>query len=79
MTNSPSRAARPRNPGTLSVGEALKKYGITGSTIAGGHGTSAEQADIAPALGLDVTSRCGRTLENEFCGVRSWVGRQIIP
>ena len=48
MTNSPSRAARPRNPGTLSVGEALKKYGITGSTIAGGHGTTANQADIAP-------------------------------
>jgi hypothetical protein len=57
MTNSPSRAARPRNPGTLSVGEALKKYGITGSTIAGGHGTTANRADIAPALGLDVTSR----------------------
>jgi hypothetical protein len=45
-----------RNPGSLSVGEALKKYGITGSTIAGGHGTTARQADIGPALGLDAAS-----------------------
>jgi glyoxylase-like metal-dependent hydrolase (beta-lactamase superfamily II) len=46
-----------RNPGTLAVGEALKKNNITGSTIAGGHGTTAKQADIGPALGMDVTSR----------------------
>jgi len=51
------RGSVERNPGTLSVGEALKKYGITGSTIAGGHGTTAKQADIGPALGLEVTSR----------------------
>jgi glyoxylase-like metal-dependent hydrolase (beta-lactamase superfamily II) len=46
-----------RNPGTLAVGEAFKKYGITGSTIAGGHGTTAKQADIGAALGTEVTSR----------------------
>jgi glyoxylase-like metal-dependent hydrolase (beta-lactamase superfamily II) len=46
-----------RNPGTLAVGEALKKNSIAGATIAGGHGTTAKQADIGPALGMDVTSR----------------------
>jgi len=46
-----------RNPGTLAVGEALKKQGITGSTIAGGHGTTAKQADIGAALGTEMTSR----------------------
>jgi glyoxylase-like metal-dependent hydrolase (beta-lactamase superfamily II) len=46
-----------RNPGTLSVGAALKKYGITGSTIAGGHGTTVKQSEIGPALGIDVTTR----------------------
>jgi glyoxylase-like metal-dependent hydrolase (beta-lactamase superfamily II) len=39
-----------RNPGTVAVGDALRKYNITGATIAGGHGTTAKQADIAPAL-----------------------------
>jgi len=39
-----------RNPGTIAVGEALRKYGITGVTIAGGHGTTAKQADITSAL-----------------------------
>jgi glyoxylase-like metal-dependent hydrolase (beta-lactamase superfamily II) len=39
-----------RNPGTVAVGEALRKYGITGATIAGGHGTTAKQADMAQAL-----------------------------
>jgi hypothetical protein len=39
-----------RSEATVSVGEALKKYGITGAIIAGGHGTTAKQADIAPAL-----------------------------
>jgi Metallo-beta-lactamase superfamily len=51
------RGSVERNPGTLSVGEALKKYSITGATIAGGHGTTAKQADIGPALGLEATSR----------------------
>jgi glyoxylase-like metal-dependent hydrolase (beta-lactamase superfamily II) len=46
-----------RNPGTLAVGEALKKNSITGSTIAGGHGTTAKQADIGAALGTEVSSR----------------------
>jgi glyoxylase-like metal-dependent hydrolase (beta-lactamase superfamily II) len=46
-----------RNAGTLAVGEALKTYGITGSTIAGGHGATAKQADIGAALGTEVTSR----------------------
>ncbi len=39
-----------RNPATVAVGEALKKYGITGAVIAGGHGATANQAEIAPAL-----------------------------
>jgi glyoxylase-like metal-dependent hydrolase (beta-lactamase superfamily II) len=46
-----------RTDGTLAVGEALKKYGITNALIAGGHGTTAKQADIAAALGLEVSSR----------------------
>jgi Metallo-beta-lactamase superfamily len=42
-----------RNPGTLAVGEALRKHNITGATIAGGHGTTAKQADIAQALAMN--------------------------
>src|SRR5207244_4749419 len=33
-----------RNPGTVAVGDALRKHNITGATIAGGHGTTAKQA-----------------------------------
>ena len=43
-----------RTPGTLAVGEALKKYGIAGSTIAGGHGTTTKQSDVAAALGIEL-------------------------
>jgi len=39
-----------RSEGTVAVGEVLRKYGITGATIAGGHGTVAKQSDIGPAL-----------------------------
>jgi hypothetical protein len=39
-----------RNPATVAVGEALRKHNITNATIAGGHGATAKQADIAPAL-----------------------------
>jgi hypothetical protein len=39
-----------RSPATVAVGEVLRKYGITGATIAGGHGTTAKQADIAQTL-----------------------------
>jgi glyoxylase-like metal-dependent hydrolase (beta-lactamase superfamily II) len=39
-----------RSEATVAVGEAARKYGIAGATIAGGHGTTAKQADIAPAL-----------------------------
>jgi hypothetical protein len=46
-----------RDEGTLAVGEAFKKYGITGAIIAGGHGATAKQAEIGPALGLEVSSR----------------------
>jgi glyoxylase-like metal-dependent hydrolase (beta-lactamase superfamily II) len=42
-----------RNPGTVAVGEALRKHNITGATIAGGHGATAKQADIAPALAMN--------------------------
>jgi glyoxylase-like metal-dependent hydrolase (beta-lactamase superfamily II) len=44
------RGAINRNPATVAVGDALRKYNISGATIAGGHGTTAKQADIAPAL-----------------------------
>jgi glyoxylase-like metal-dependent hydrolase (beta-lactamase superfamily II) len=39
-----------RSPATVAVGDALRKANITGATIAGGHGTTAKQADIAAAL-----------------------------
>jgi glyoxylase-like metal-dependent hydrolase (beta-lactamase superfamily II) len=39
-----------RSPATVAVGDALRKVGITGATIAGGHGTTAKQAEIAAAL-----------------------------
>ena len=39
-----------RSEATAAVGEVLRKHGITGATIAGGHGTLAKQADIGPAL-----------------------------
>jgi len=39
-----------RSEGTVAVGEALRKYGISGATIACGHGTTAKQSEIAPAL-----------------------------
>jgi glyoxylase-like metal-dependent hydrolase (beta-lactamase superfamily II) len=39
-----------RSEATVAVGEAVKKYGITGAVVAGGHGTTAKQADIAQAL-----------------------------
>ena len=39
-----------RNPATVSVGDALRKANISDSTIVGGHGTTAKQADIAQAL-----------------------------
>ena len=39
-----------RTPGTVAVGDALKKHGITDATIAGGHGTTAKQAEIGQAL-----------------------------
>jgi hypothetical protein len=39
-----------RSPQTVAVGDALKKMGVTGAIIAGGHGTTTKQADITPAL-----------------------------
>ncbi len=39
-----------RSPATVAVGDALRKAGIAGATIAGGHGGTAKQAEIAPAL-----------------------------
>jgi glyoxylase-like metal-dependent hydrolase (beta-lactamase superfamily II) len=39
-----------RNPGTVAVGDALRKHNITGAVIAGGHGGTAKQADIGAAL-----------------------------
>jgi hypothetical protein len=39
-----------RSDQTVAVGEAVRKYGIAGTIIAGGHGTTAKQNDIAAAL-----------------------------
>src|ERR1700704_4777171 len=39
-----------RSPATVAVGDALRKVSIAGATIVGGHGTTAQQADIAAAL-----------------------------
>jgi glyoxylase-like metal-dependent hydrolase (beta-lactamase superfamily II) len=44
------RGAIERSEATVAVGEAVKKYGIASSVVAGGHGTTAKQADIAQAL-----------------------------
>jgi len=46
-----------RSEGTLAVGDAFKKYGIKDALIAGGHGTTVKQAEIGPALGVEVSSR----------------------
>ncbi len=39
-----------RNPATVAVGNALRKHNISGATIAGGHGTTARQAENQAAL-----------------------------
>ena len=39
-----------RNGATVAVGNALRKHNITGATIAGGHGTTAKQAEAQAAL-----------------------------
>ncbi len=42
-----------RTPGTVAVGEVLRKLNITGATIVGGHGATAKQADMAAALAVN--------------------------
>jgi 3-hydroxyisobutyrate dehydrogenase-like beta-hydroxyacid dehydrogenase len=44
------------NRAAAAVGEALRKYGVTDATIAGGHVTTARQADVAPSPGRDCPS-----------------------
>jgi glyoxylase-like metal-dependent hydrolase (beta-lactamase superfamily II) len=39
-----------RSEATVAVGTSLRKYGITGTTIAGGHGTTVKQSDIEKTL-----------------------------
>ena len=39
-----------RSEATVAVGTVLRKYNITGALIAGGHGTTVKQADIASTL-----------------------------
>jgi glyoxylase-like metal-dependent hydrolase (beta-lactamase superfamily II) len=39
-----------RSEATASVGELLRRYNITGALIAGGHGTTVKQSDIAGPL-----------------------------
>ena len=47
---SPRGGAIGRSAATIAVGDALKKMGVNGAIIAGGHGTTTKQADIMPAL-----------------------------
>jgi glyoxylase-like metal-dependent hydrolase (beta-lactamase superfamily II) len=42
-----------RSPATASVGVILRKYGINGATIAGGHGTTVKEADLSAQLAAD--------------------------
>jgi len=35
-----------KTPGTVAVSDAVKKYGITGATFAGGHGSNAKQSAL---------------------------------
>ena len=42
-----------RSEATATVGAVLRKYGINGALIAGGHGATVKQADIGPALAGD--------------------------
>ena len=39
-----------RSDATVAVGDALRKYGISGAVVAGGHGTTATQVSLAAAL-----------------------------
>ena len=39
-----------RTPWTVAAGNALRKHGINGALIAGGHGTTGKQADMAAVL-----------------------------
>jgi glyoxylase-like metal-dependent hydrolase (beta-lactamase superfamily II) len=39
-----------RSPATTAVGAALRQHNISGATIAGGHGSTVKQEDIAPQL-----------------------------
>jgi len=40
------RAGTDKNPNSEAAAAALKKYGITGATIAGGHGTSGPESQL---------------------------------
>jgi glyoxylase-like metal-dependent hydrolase (beta-lactamase superfamily II) len=42
-----------RSEATVAVGTALRKYGINGALIAGGHGTTVKQADIGQTLAVN--------------------------
>ena len=50
IPNESRRGPIDRSEATAAVGEVLRKYNITGATIAGGHGALAKQAEIGPAL-----------------------------
>ena len=39
-----------KNPNAESVAAALKKFGITGATMAGGHGTNGKQSDLEAVI-----------------------------
>jgi hypothetical protein len=39
-----------KNPNAESVAAALKKLGITGATMAGGHGTNGKQSELEAVI-----------------------------
>jgi hypothetical protein len=42
-----------RTPWSAAAGAALRKHGIKDALIAGGHGTTGKQADLAAVLAAD--------------------------
>jgi glyoxylase-like metal-dependent hydrolase (beta-lactamase superfamily II) len=71
------RGSIARTPGTIAAGEALHKHGITGATIAGGHGATVKQSDIGPQLSADATSR-GSIAETNHAASGRGSGRRVF-
>jgi glyoxylase-like metal-dependent hydrolase (beta-lactamase superfamily II) len=50
LVSPPPRGQLARDAGSIAVGDALRKHNIANATVAGGHGGTAKQIDIAQAL-----------------------------